>query len=101
MPHALWCISLAGKAISKKHMEELSKRYNPGDIEDKWYKHWMESGHFHSTPDDREAFSIVIPPPNVTGQLHMGHILNNTIQDTLIRRARQESKNLTLPVMNS
>ena len=74
-------------------MEELSKRYVPGDIEDKWYRHWMESGHFHSTPDDREAFSIVIPPPNVTGQLHMGHILNNTIQDTLIRRARQEGKN--------
>ena len=74
-------------------MEELSKRYVPGDIEDKWYQHWMDSGHFHSTPDDREAFSIVIPPPNVTGQLHMGHILNNTIQDTLIRRARQEGKN--------
>jgi valyl-tRNA synthetase len=74
-------------------MEELSKRYVPGDIEDKWYQHWMESGHFHSTPDDREPFSIVIPPPNVTGQLHMGHILNNTIQDTLIRRARQEGKN--------
>ena len=74
-------------------MEELSKRYNPGEIEDKWYKYWLESGHFHSTPDDRESFSIVIPPPNVTGQLHMGHILNNTIQDTLIRRARQEGKN--------
>ena len=74
-------------------MDELSKRYNPGEIEDKWYSHWLGSGHFHSTPDDREAFSIVIPPPNVTGQLHMGHILNNTIQDTLIRRARQEGKN--------
>ena len=74
-------------------MEELSKRYNPGEIEDKWYQYWLESGHFHSTPDDRESFSIVIPPPNVTGQLHMGHILNNTIQDTLIRRARQEGKN--------
>lgn len=75
-------------------MEELSKRYNPGEIEDKWYQYWMESGHFHSTPDDQESFSIVIPPPNVTGQLHMGHILNNTIQDTLIRRARQEGKML-------
>ena len=74
-------------------MEELSKRYVPGDIEDKWYGHWMKAGHFHSTPDEREAYSIVIPPPNVTGQLHMGHILNNTIQDTLIRRARQEGKN--------
>lgn len=74
-------------------MEELSKRYNPGDIEDRWYQHWMSSGYFHSEPDDREPFSIVIPPPNVTGQLHMGHILNNTIQDTLVRRARQEGKN--------
>ena len=74
-------------------MEELSKRYVPGDIEDKWYAHWLKAGHFHSTPDDREPYSIVIPPPNVTGQLHMGHILNNTIQDTLIRRARQEGKN--------
>ena len=74
-------------------MEELSKRYSPADIEDKWYQHWLEAGHFYSVPDDREPFSIVIPPPNVTGQLHMGHILNNTIQDTLIRRARQEGKN--------
>ena len=74
-------------------MEELSKRYAPADIEDKWYSHWMKAGHFHSEPDEREPFSIVIPPPNVTGQLHMGHILNNTIQDTLIRRARQEGKN--------
>ncbi len=74
-------------------MEELSKRYNPSDIEDKWYQHWMKAGHFYSVPDQRESFSIVIPPPNVTGQLHMGHILNNTIQDTLIRRARQEGKN--------
>lgn len=74
-------------------MEELSKRYIPGDIEDKWYAHWMDAGYFHSTPDDREPFTIVIPPPNVTGQLHMGHILNNTIQDTLVRRARQEGKN--------
>ncbi|HUR31262.1 MAG TPA: valine--tRNA ligase [Saprospiraceae bacterium] len=74
-------------------MEELSKRYSPGDIEDKGYQHWMEAGYFHSEPDDRIAYSIVIPPPNVTGQLHMGHILNNTIQDILIRRARQEGKN--------
>ncbi len=74
-------------------MEELSKRYSPGDIEDKWYAHWLNAGHFHSVPDGREAYSVVIPPPNVTGQLHMGHILNNTIQDTLVRRARQEGKN--------
>ncbi len=74
-------------------MEELSKLYSPKDIEEKWYQHWMKSGYFRSVPDEREAYSIVIPPPNVTGQLHMGHILNNTIQDTLIRRARQEGKN--------
>jgi valyl-tRNA synthetase len=74
-------------------MEELSKRYTPGDIEEKWYQHWMEAGYFRSVPDEREPFSIVIPPPNVTGQLHMGHILNNTIQDILTRRARQEGKN--------
>ncbi len=74
-------------------MEELSKRYVPGEIEDTWYKHWMNAGYFRSTPDEREPFTILIPPPNVTGQLHMGHILNNTIQDTLIRRARQEGKN--------
>jgi len=74
-------------------MEELSKRYSPAEIEDKWYQHWQAAGHFHAEPDDREPFSIVIPPPNVTGQLHMGHILNNTIQDILVRRARQEGKN--------
>lgn len=74
-------------------MEELAKRFNPSEIEDKWYQHWLEAGYFHAEPDDRESFSIVIPPPNVTGQLHMGHILNNTIQDVLIRRARQEGKN--------
>ena len=74
-------------------MEELSKRYAPGEVESKWYEHWMENNYFKSVPDGRKAYSIVIPPPNVTGQLHMGHILNNTIQDTLIRRARMEGKN--------
>lgn len=74
-------------------MEELAKRYVPGEIEAKWYQHWLDTKAFESFPDDREPFSIVIPPPNVTGQLHMGHILNNTIQDILIRRARQEGKN--------
>jgi len=72
---------------------ELASRYQPAEIEDKWYAHWMEQGYFYSTPDEREAFSIVIPPPNVTGVLHMGHILNNTIQDVLIRKARMEGKN--------
>jgi len=74
-------------------MSEISPRYNPADIETKWYDHWMEKNYFHSEPDEREAYSIVIPPPNVTGVLHMGHMLNNTIQDILIRKARLEGKN--------
>jgi len=72
---------------------ELSSRYNPSETEDKWYSHWEEKGYFRSVPDDREPYSIVIPPPNVTGVLHMGHMLNNTIQDILIRKAKQEGKN--------
>jgi valyl-tRNA synthetase len=72
---------------------EISTRYNPKDTEDKWYSHWMEQNYFHSEPDEREPYSIVIPPPNVTGVLHMGHMLNNTIQDILIRKARLEGKN--------
>ncbi len=72
---------------------ELSTRYNPKDTEAKWYDHWMEKNYFHSEPDERESYSIVIPPPNVTGVLHMGHMLNNTIQDILIRKARLEGKN--------
>jgi valyl-tRNA synthetase len=71
----------------------INKRYTPADIEDKWYQHWMNKNYFHSTPDEREPFTIVIPPPNVTGVLHMGHILNNTIQDILIRKARMDGKN--------
>ncbi|MEM1322292.1 MAG: valine--tRNA ligase [Bacteroidota bacterium] len=71
----------------------LSTHYQPGDTEDKWYQHWLDKNYFHSTPDDREPFSIVIPPPNVTGVLHMGHMLNNTIQDILIRQARLQGKN--------
>ena len=72
---------------------ELPKHYSPANVEEKWYDHWMNKGYFHSVPDDREPFTIVIPPPNVTGVLHMGHILNNTIQDVLIRRARMQGKN--------
>lgn len=72
---------------------ELSTRYNPQETENKWYGHWMEKNYFHSEPDEREPFTIVIPPPNVTGVLHMGHMLNNTIQDILIRKARLEGKN--------
>jgi valyl-tRNA synthetase len=66
----------------------IPKIYNPLITEDKWYAHWMEKGYFHSTPDEREAYAIVIPPPNVTGVLHMGHMLNNTLQDVMVRRAR-------------
>ena len=72
---------------------ELPKTYNPLITEDKWYKYWMDKGYFRSIPDDREPYTIVIPPPNVTGVLHMGHMLNNTIQDVLIRRARMLGKN--------
>jgi len=71
----------------------ISPRYNPSEVENKWYSHWMDKKYFHSEPDEREAFSIVIPPPNVTGVLHMGHMLNNTIQDILIRKARMDGKN--------
>lgn len=67
---------------------EIAKTYNPKAAEDKWYPHWMEHKFFKSVPDNREPYTIVIPPPNVTGVLHMGHMLNNTIQDVLIRRAR-------------
>lgn len=72
---------------------ELSTRYNPSETEQRWYAHWESRGYFRSTPDDREPFTIVIPPPNVTGVLHMGHMLNNTIQDILIRKARLDGKN--------
>ena len=74
-------------------MNELATKYNPQEVEDKWYAYWMEHDLFHSVPDNREPFTIVIPPPNVTGVLHMGHMLNNTIQDILIRRARMTGKN--------
>jgi len=72
---------------------EIPKTYEPGKVEDKWYRYWMEKNFFKSVPDDREPYTIVIPPPNVTGVLHMGHMLNNTIQDVLIRRARMLGKN--------
>ena len=71
----------------------ISSNYNHQEIEKKWYSHWMKNDYFSSTPDDREPYSIVIPPPNITGVLHMGHMLNNTIQDILIRRARLLGKN--------
>jgi valyl-tRNA synthetase len=70
-----------------------SVKYNAKAVEEKWYAYWMKNNYFHSTPDEREPYTIVIPPPNVTGILHMGHMLNNTIQDVLIRRARLQGKN--------
>lgn len=75
-------------------MTQISPQYRPGEVEEKWYQHWLDKGYFHSVPDDRESYSIVIPPPNVTGVLHMGHMLNNTVQDILARKARLEGKNV-------
>ena len=72
---------------------ELATKYNPADVEGKWYQYWTDHKLFSSKPDGREPYTIVIPPPNVTGVLHMGHMLNNTIQDILVRRARMEGKN--------
>ena len=72
---------------------ELATKYDPSLVEGKWYSYWLENKFFSSTPDDREPYTIVIPPPNVTGVLHMGHMLNNTIQDILVRRARMTGKN--------
>ncbi|SHG58294.1 valine--tRNA ligase [Winogradskyella jejuensis] len=72
---------------------EIPSKYSASSVESKWYDYWMEHNYFHSTPDEREPYTIVIPPPNVTGVLHMGHMLNNTIQDVLIRRARLLGKN--------
>ena len=72
---------------------ELSKNFDHQASEKKWYQHWLDKGYFHSEPDQREPYTVVIPPPNVTGVLHMGHCLNNTIQDILVRRARMQGKN--------
>jgi valyl-tRNA synthetase len=72
---------------------DIPSKYEPGKAEAKWYKYWMDNGLFKSTPDEREPYTVVIPPPNVTGVLHMGHMLNNTIQDVLVRRARMQGKN--------
>ena len=72
---------------------ELPNKYDPSLTEDKWYSYWLENGFFHSEPDEREPYTIVIPPPNVTGVLHMGHMLNNTLQDVLVRRARMTGYN--------
>ena len=70
----------------------IPSKYDASTVENKWYDYWMTHKYFHSTPDSREPYTIVIPPPNVTGILHMGHMLNNTIQDVLVRRARLQGK---------
>lgn len=72
---------------------EIASKYDPHAVEDRWYAYWTENKLFHSEPDAREPYTVVIPPPNVTGVLHMGHMLNNTIQDVLVRRARMMGKN--------
>ena len=78
---------------------ELASKYDPKEVESKWYQYWLDHKLFASKPDGREPYTIVIPPPNVTGVLHMGHMLNNTIQDILVRRARMAVSytHLTLP----
>ena len=74
-------------------LKEIPKKYNPKEVEEKWYAHWMKKKYFFSTPDERKSYTIVIPPPNVTGVLHMGHMLNNTLQDVMVRKARMEGFN--------
>jgi len=86
-------ITIFAAQLSKANQMEIPSKYDPALTETKWYDHWMEKNYFHSEPDEREPYTIVIPPPNVTGMLHMGHMLNNTIQDVLIRRARMTGKN--------
>ena len=71
----------------------LASKYDPSSVEGKWYQYWLDNGFFRSLPDEREPYTVVIPPPNVTGVLHMGHMLNNTIQDILVRRARMTGRN--------
>ena len=72
---------------------ELAAKYNAAEVEDKWYAYWLDHKFFHSEPNEKEPYTIVIPPPNVTGILHMGHVLNNTLNDVLIRNARMHGKN--------
>ncbi len=90
--HKAFRITRSAFCLKRKKME-LSKNYIPNEIEAKWYTHWLDKDYFSSKPDGREPYTVVIPPPNVTGVLHMGHCLNNTIQDILVRRARMHGKN--------
>lgn len=94
--HAFGAFPLLGLFIFVENFlieMEIPKTYEPAHAEDRWYKHWLTQGYFQSKPDAREPYTVVIPPPNVTGVLHMGHMLNNTIQDVLVRRARMLGKN--------
>ena len=89
-------VSILGhEKLYSKHIKsmELNSKYSPAEIEQKWYEYWLDNKLFESKPDAREPYTVVIPPPNVTGVLHMGHMLNNTIQDILVRRARMTGKN--------
>jgi valyl-tRNA synthetase len=93
LSRTLFVSEITTMSIQDPNITELPKQYDPATTEDKWYRYWMDNGYFHSEPDHRESFTVVIPPPNVTGVLHMGHMLNNTIQDVLVRRARMLGKN--------
>src|SRR5690606_41356488 len=84
-----FCISI----FERFTIMSIAKTYIAKEAEEKWYSDWMENNFFRATPDEREPYTIVMPPPNVTGVLHMGHMLNNTIQDVLSRRARMQGKN--------
>ena len=86
-------IGLIWNNYIKQDTMSLATTYIPSEVEEKWYEYWMKNNLFHSEPDEREPYTIVIPPPNVTGVLHMGHMLNNTIQDILVRHARMQGKN--------
>ena len=87
------CIKMKQSLVRLMKSAVLNKSYDPSNIEDKWYKKWVDSNYFSADEtSDKEPYTIVIPPPNVTGILHLGHVLNNTIQDVLIRKARMEGK---------
>ena len=87
------CLIFANYKLKNIFKMQIADKYNPQETEQKWYDFWLENKFFHSEPDDRPPYTIVIPPPNVTGILHMGHMLNNTIQDVLVRRARMQGFN--------
>ena len=90
----IFFISLFLQLLSqRKDFMQISEKYNPQETENKWYQYWLENNYFHSEPNEKPPYTIVIPPPNVTGILHMGHMLNNTIQDILVRRARMQGFN--------